>query len=270
MKLFPLHPVIWSSLLVLWFSQCESEGHTLNACQEKMDDQYEVKINLPKDHTDMLAMVLIRTSAQQDSYEDLTDIKEKFICLLYPTNELNCSWSFNTLEKDAQLSVFISVCDDEILVKSLNYTSVERAGSASLILSNNMTEVILHLNKSMQNKWTSYTYVYDMDMLELLSPPPNIYASVKDGALVVSWGLPFTREVINPHCFEYQLDKGDQEQPMYLIAQQSYREPVSDATRTYKLRMRTRITNTCSGSSQWSEWSDTVGVVVHNGSTDGW
>lgn len=24
----------------------ESEGHTLNACQEKMDDQYEVKINL--------------------------------------------------------------------------------------------------------------------------------------------------------------------------------------------------------------------------------
>ncbi|XP_031614774.1 uncharacterized protein LOC116335267 [Oreochromis aureus] len=258
MKLFPLHPVIWSSLLVLWFSQCESEGHTLNACQEKMDDQYE------------LAMVLIRTSAQQDSYEDLTDIKEKFICLLYPTNELNCSWSFNTLEKDAQLSVFISVCDDEILVKSLNYTSVERAGSASLILSNNMTEVILHLNKSMQNKWTSYTYVYDMDMLELLSPPPNIYASVKDGALVVSWGLPFTREVINPYCFEYQLDKGDQEQPMYLIAQQSYREPVSDATRTYKLRMRTRITNTCSGSSQWSEWSDTVGVVVHNGSTDGW
>lgn len=47
---------------------------------------------------------------------------------------------------------------------------------------------------------------------DLLSPPPNIYASVKGGALVVSWGLPRTREVVNPYCFEYQLDKGDQVQ----------------------------------------------------------
>ncbi|XP_035761974.1 uncharacterized protein LOC102782806 [Neolamprologus brichardi] len=170
MKLFPHHPVIWSSLLVLWFTQCESEGHTLNACQEKMDDQYE------------LGMVLIRTSAQQDSYEDLTDIKEKFICLLYPTNELNCSWSFNTLEKDTKLSVFISVCNEETAIKSLSRTFAERVGSMSLTVSEEISGVVLHFNMSLHN-WISYTYVYDMDTLEHLPPPANISASFNNDNL---------------------------------------------------------------------------------------
>lgn len=255
MKLFPVHPVIWSSLFVLWFPQSETEGHTSNVCQENMDDG--------------LAMVRIQNSTGWDSYKELTDLKEKFICLLYPTNELNCSWSFHTLETDTQLSVYVSVCDDEIMVASLIRTSAERVGSASLTLSEHLADVILHFNMSQQNGWTSYTYVYDTDMLELLSPPPNIAASVKDGALIVTWDLPHTREDTNPYCFEYQLDIGDQEQPKYLIAQQSYRKPTVDPTSTNRVRMRTRITDICFGSSQWSEWSDTVNVILHNDSTNG-
>lgn len=50
-KRFPLILLIRVVFSFISFSSSssfpqESEGHTLNACQEKMDDQYEVKINL--------------------------------------------------------------------------------------------------------------------------------------------------------------------------------------------------------------------------------
>lgn len=47
---------------------------------------------------------------------------------------------------------------------------------------------------------------------EVLSPPHNISASVKDGDLLVSWALPYSQVSSNPSCFEYQLDMGDQVQ----------------------------------------------------------
>lgn len=45
---------------------------------------------------------------------------------------------------------------------------------------------------------------------EVLSPPRNISASVKDGDLLVTWDLPRSRADYNPSCFEYQLDFGEQ------------------------------------------------------------
>lgn len=47
-KRFPLILLVFSFISFSSSSSFpqESEGHTLNACQEKMDDQYEVKINL--------------------------------------------------------------------------------------------------------------------------------------------------------------------------------------------------------------------------------
>lgn len=47
---------------------------------------------------------------------------------------------------------------------------------------------------------------------EVLSPPQNISASVKNEGLVVTWGLPHSHIDPNPHCFEYQLDMGDKVQ----------------------------------------------------------
>lgn len=36
-----------------------------------------------------------------------TAVVDNFHCLLYPTNMLNCSWSFPTLQKESQLFVYI-------------------------------------------------------------------------------------------------------------------------------------------------------------------
>lgn len=47
---------------------------------------------------------------------------------------------------------------------------------------------------------------------EVLSPPHNISASVKEGNLLVSWSLPYSKVSSNTWCFEYQLDLGDQVQ----------------------------------------------------------
>lgn len=48
----------------------------------------------------------MNSSGHEDDL-DMSDVNETFTCLLYPTNVVNCSWSFLTLEKATQLSVFI-------------------------------------------------------------------------------------------------------------------------------------------------------------------
>lgn len=45
---------------------------------------------------------------------------------------------------------------------------------------------------------------------EVLPPPPNFSASLRDGELLVTWSPPISRATKNLKCFEYQLDMGDQ------------------------------------------------------------
>lgn len=255
MAVFPVHSVMWSSFLVLWLLQsAEAEGHSLDFCQKFMDGDYK------------LSVLHIESSAVLESDDDLTLEKETFICLLYPTNELNCSWSFNTSETDTQLTVCISVCGEETEIDSTNYTSVEKVGWMPLALSEKITEVsevILHLNMSQHNSWTSYTLVYDLDTLELLPPPPNISASFSDRVLTVRWDLPHNRQRAKPDCFEYELDISDQDGPKHVVDTQNYITRNADPAHTHRVRMRTRIINEfCVGSLQWSEWSPTVTVSV--------
>lgn len=51
---------------------------------------------------------------------DAIAITMDFLCLLYPTNKLNCSWSFDKLNEDARLSV------------SIRYWNVQAAWRASV------------------------------------------------------------------------------------------------------------------------------------------
>ncbi|KAF3850527.1 hypothetical protein F7725_012299 [Dissostichus mawsoni] len=89
-----------------------------------------------------------------------------------------------------------------------------------------MSLLILHFNFTLKGKWTVYASKYDLNMLEVLSPPQNISASIKDGGLLVTWGLPHSRAHISSSCFEYQLDMGDQETPKEMSDQLCYREPM--------------------------------------------
>ncbi|XP_054870653.1 granulocyte-macrophage colony-stimulating factor receptor subunit alpha-like [Amphiprion ocellaris] len=246
MKLFPAHPTLWATLLVLWVSQSVTEDNNLDVCQEDID----------------VGLVRVQDSTAMEDHVEKTDVEEKFICLLYPTNILNCSWSFDTSEKDIQLSVHMSFCDEDTAVHSLYNSSAERVGSVSLDLSEHKMHhyVILHLNMSQHNEWKTYTDKYDMELLEVLSPPQNISASIKDGALHITWDVPHSRSDFSPRCFTYELDMGDQEETKIFTDKQSYTEPNADPSSTYKVRMRTVLADTCHGSPEWSDWSQAVTV----------
>ncbi|XP_068427588.1 interleukin-5 receptor subunit alpha-like [Clinocottus analis] len=246
MKLLPVHPILWSSLLVLCATVSETESNTPDVCKdEKTPGSLSPQSALGQKH-----------NVEEDKVDD------NFRCLFYPTDILNCSWSFHNLQKDAHLFVHISICDDDRAVHYPNISSEEKVGSRSLTLHEH-TElyVILYFNVTLHDAWTVYNSTYDMDMLEVLPPPQNISASVRDGGLLVTWDLPQSREEKNPVCLEYQLDMDDQSGPKNLIDQLSYMEPNVDPHRTYSVRMRMRIrTNMCLGSSQWSDWSPVVMV----------
>lgn len=123
--------------------------------------------------------------------------------------------------------------------------------------------VFLHINISLQDRWKVYSYMYDQDMLELLSPPPNITGAFKDNTLLVTWGLPSCVSICDSHCLEYELSLEGQEKPkiVHNLKEPSYTELNVDLTQSYTVRVRTRIRlNECHGSHHWSDWSEPVMV----------
>ncbi|XP_034006749.1 granulocyte-macrophage colony-stimulating factor receptor subunit alpha-like [Trematomus bernacchii] len=211
---------------------------------------------MSSDDIDVLSTLVKEHHVEMENIHDTN-----LTCLLYPTNILNCSWSFNTLHQDTQLFVNISICDGNKSVQSPDLSSEEKVGSRSLALHDHkMSLLILHFNFTLHGNWTVYASKYDLNMLEVLSPPQNISASIKDGGLLVTWGSPHCRVDNDPFCFEYQLDMGDQETPKEFSDRLSYREPKVDPSSTYRVTMRTRKGNQCVEFSQWSEWSHAVTV----------
>ncbi|KAM4551418.1 interleukin-5 receptor subunit alpha-like [Odontesthes bonariensis] len=254
MKLCPAPPILWLSLLVLLVSQRETKGRDSDLCEKSND----IDIALRQDSTGF----------NMDG--DVSDEIEASNCLLYPNLTLNCSWSFRTLEKDAQLSVYISVCNGDTSVESRSQDSVERVGSVSLML--NETEmdyqIILHFNMSLDDKWTAYTLVYGMETQLVLPPPRNISASIKGGSLNITWDLPDWERANNDECYDYQLDMGDQGYSRNLTGKVFYTEPNADPSRTYRVRMRARMSTACYGCDHWSDWSPTVTVEHSLGRLD--
>nr|XP_057923351.1 interleukin-5 receptor subunit alpha-like [Doryrhamphus excisus] len=236
MKLAPL------LLLILWAFQ-SAEATNSEVCN---DDQ---SINN------------LQVLSSSDPDYDVVDIEKNtnFFCGLYPTNILNCSWTFLDLQQDAELYVYISVCDNTSTVHPLSLVSEEHFGSTSMALKEHeMLHVVLHFNVSLQHTWAVYSYVYDTEMMEVLPPPGNISASVRNEDLVVTWQVPRGRAYYNPSCFEYQLDVGDKEKAKVLGSQLSYTVHNVDPSFTYGVRLRARKMFTCLGSPQWSHWSNTV------------
>lgn len=232
MKLLPVHLILLSSFVI---SKSEVEDTISDICE---DDEP------PND----LGICL-----HQGNVVDMGP--ENFLCLLYPTNTLNCTWSFHLLQNDTQVSVMLSVCDGQRTVHSFTDSSQERVGSLTLrMIEYEKLSVKLLFNVTLHNNWTVYSYKYSKDSMEVLSPPEIVSASVEDGDLLVNWTHPQTQ--VSPNkCLQYQLDLGDQEKPKDLPGQLSYTEPNADPSYTYRVRIRTKFTSTCRENSQWSEWS---------------
>lgn len=112
-------------------------------------------------------------------------------------------------------------------------------------------------------------------------PSPSVSALIKDGDLKISWEIP-GRDEIKASWYDLQLDMGDQVDQKTSVSdfygvlwklriswcflskqgnvknlteKLSYTEPNVDPSITYRLRMRTKISELYAWNSQWSEWS---------------
>ncbi|XP_047444350.1 uncharacterized protein LOC125010064 isoform X2 [Mugil cephalus] len=242
MELFPVLPLLWLSSLALLGPHDGAEGNSYDMCEIEIDSE-ELHIK------------------NSTGYDDSVDESENlFICLLYPSKNLSCSWSSLTTEKNAHLSVSVSVCSNSE-IQSMEYSSMETVGSMSWTLNNtDFQEVIFLCNISHNDKWTSYTFSKEKGMIEVLSPPTNVSASVKDGDLYVTWVLMNRTEILNEDCYESELYIDDQERPQIIIGKPFYKKPNADPTHTYLLKIRTRLSQNCFGCFHWSDWSSTVTV----------
>ncbi|XP_030017233.1 interleukin-13 receptor subunit alpha-1-like isoform X2 [Sphaeramia orbicularis] len=185
--------------------------------------------------------------------------EEDFSCFLYPSDLLNCSWSLSKLPTEAKLSVYISVDESGRTVQE--FVSEERVGSIrrQFPTDHNLIHVIQHFNVSLRNMWTVQSYMYVIETLEVLPPPPNVIASFRNGSLLVTWGLPSCRKNCVPRCLHYNLLIDDQEK--FVTEKLSYTELNVDTTHTYKVKIRTmKVEYFCEGSHKWSDWSPTVTV----------
>lgn len=71
---------------------------------------------------------------------------------------------------------------------------------------NSATSVILTFNVSCSDVWGIYTHKYQTKDIDVLRPPPDINpAWVREGVLLVQWGLPSSRSSNTSSCFHYQL-----------------------------------------------------------------
>ncbi|KAM3605411.1 uncharacterized protein V6R79_025447 [Siganus canaliculatus] len=246
MKLIPVHLIFGCILVLIHISQCETDFKTQHICQEhKTGGDQKVDSSVP-----------------ENELEHIWLESNKLLCLLYPTNELNCSWSLHNLDEDSHLFVHISICDDGEAVDSLSQSYSSRAGSMGRTLTLEQYDelhVVFQMNVTLHDLWAVHTFTYDTNLLEVLPPPQNISASIKNGDLVVTWDPPASREDLTHDCFEYQLDLGDQEQLRNLSNQQSYTQSNADQP-TYRVTLRTRKDETCQDDPQWSAWSHPVTV----------
>lgn len=230
MKLSPALPVLWYSFLVLQISRGELDDLNPDFCAFSSEDF--------------------------DECNSMPENPEDVICVLYPKNLLNCSWSFPTLKEDAQLSVSVRVYENEILVDSRSQNSAKSVGFITWTIHDGEERTVaISINATLDDPWTCCS-IFDKDVLDITPPPTNVTASIQNGSLNVTWVVP--RENVSTECFDYQLDMGDQEKLKEFTGKLQYIEPNAVPAHTYRVRMRTRVLHHCYGCTQWSEWSPTV------------
>ncbi|XP_054889810.1 interleukin-5 receptor subunit alpha-like [Poeciliopsis prolifica] len=235
MKLSPALPVLWFSfLLLLRVSQ-----------SERREDDPDV---------DNPSVNVAKTDRCHEVDEESEEVS--VVCSVSRTDKLNCSWSFDALETGAQLSVSVSLLENKSLVDSRNQSSANGVGFISWTIDGGQKkQVVVDFEVILRGARTCYTATFIEEQLDILDPPANVSASLRDGNLHINWDVPSSN--FFKHCFDYQLDIGDQEKPRTFSDGLQYIEP-NAAAPTYRVRMRAKISIDCFGCTQWSEWSPTV------------
>ncbi|XP_052320137.1 uncharacterized protein LOC118395011 isoform X3 [Oncorhynchus keta] len=226
-------------------------------------------------------MQLVQSDNDEDSgdYED-TDIDTSIDpcnlspsgparCLIYPTNQLNCSWKFHGLLNDSQSSASVFVCRNNESISSVDCVSevmggqgwpggVVRGVSAGCqgSVDDGVTSLSLTFKVSRPGVCCIYTIKMETIDIEVLLPPPNITAWVREEGLLVQWDLPSNT---TPRCFHYQLQINDLVRSF--TQGLTFTETNLDHTQRYDVKMRVRKNSNCRGSEHWSSWSNTIPVA---------
>ncbi|CAB1326557.1 unnamed protein product [Coregonus sp. 'balchen'] len=217
---------------------------------------------------------------QREDYEKTCNLSDSGLahCLIYPTNQLNCSWKFHGLPNDRQSYASVFVCRETERISNVDCVTEAIGGQGAQggtgnadrvvghvsagcqgSVDNSVTSVILTFNVSRPDVWCIYTHKYHTRDIDVLRPPTNITAWIREGVLLVQWGLPSSRFSTKPSCFHYQLQINGQVSD--LEERLTYSETNADPTHSYDVRMRVRKSSYCRGSQHWSSWSNTIKVA---------
>ncbi|KAM4597510.1 uncharacterized protein ACJ7VT_017026 [Polymixia lowei] len=270
-KFSSIHPVFWFCMLTLWMGrslQSETEPPDIDLCQDEgLSDLYPWVQWYRESSSGQMQLV-----DEEEEYDDEEANVGKFSCVLHPTKTLICSVSCWSFQNNSQYSASVIICEGEKRISSWQCLPAEIRASEqerqpkSLVLCKdtvdyNISSVILQVNVSLPQELKIYTFKYVYEILEVLSPPPNISASIRERALLVTWDIPYTPSSRSPKCFKYQLDISGQDRHKNVTKHLKYTEPNIDPTQTYKVRLRTRKDDECLTSHQWSDWSDIIKVA---------
>ncbi|XP_064788701.1 uncharacterized protein LOC135511093 [Oncorhynchus masou masou] len=251
----------------------EQEPLPSDPCQ---DDEMDKSVYQRDSHG---VMQLVQGEEPQNTCNLSDTLGEQAHCLIYPTNQLNCSWDFHGLPNDSQSYAAVSVCKKTERISSVDCVTEAIGGQGAQggtgkadrvvgnvsagcqgSVDNSATSVILTFNVSCSDVWGIYTHKYQTKDIEVLRPPPDINpAWVREGVLLVQWGLPSSRSRNSSSCFHYQLQINGQVRDFKDGL--TYNETNLDPTHSYDVKMRVRKNSICRGSQHWSSWSNTTKVA---------
>ncbi|KAL0966358.1 hypothetical protein UPYG_G00294330 [Umbra pygmaea] len=191
-------------------------------------------------------------------------------CVLYPTNQIECSWTLDNSFNEGQYYAKVFVCNGEndykidclskgegqVVEGQRRDDVVEVNVSSKCNADDNTNKVILTLKVSRRDMWCLYVYAMEALEIEKLSPPPNITALVTGTDLLIQWGLPSSRWFTNSRCFIYELRINDQIRAF--DNRLTYNETNVDPTQAYNVALRVRKSDDCRTSGMWSDWSNTI------------
>ncbi|KAG7271049.1 hypothetical protein CRUP_005898 [Coryphaenoides rupestris] len=247
--------VCWFLALVLWplgATRMEIISSDLDFCYE--DDPTRQRYN----RTSSGEMQLI-----VDEEEDVEVDVEEVSCFLYPERLLRCTIPSRNLNRGSQLSAVVNISDKEGKTTALPECSLETVGPSEEPPGGTVcvvecrvdfifSSLMVHLKVSELDTRTLYCQNLSFEMLEVLSPPPNISVKEMEGFLQVRWGIPYSSST-EANCFHYELEVN--QQVSVIEGRNSEQVPLPGPC---LVRMRTRVSPNCLGSTEWSTWSHAI------------
>ncbi|XP_062336938.1 granulocyte-macrophage colony-stimulating factor receptor subunit alpha-like [Osmerus eperlanus] len=194
-----------------------------------------------------------------------------YSCFIYPSNELNCSWTSNKLPDGSQYSASVIGCKEKAISTvdcvwdnigggTQSGAMVNCRGEADVIRAYSEDSLIFSVNVSTPYISCLYTTKFHFKNIVVLSPPPNVTVQrVKGGDLLVQWATPYSQWNFAATCFEYELSINNQE-PRTIKELLDYTEPNADPSLAYQVKIRTKPNGKCHEVHHWSAWSSTIDV----------